>query len=163
MVQNKKNENQTEVMAGEQSVCFWTMLNIRGRRARWKSEGQKWPYVSRPFFWAPMPDKALMITTSALAFLITQPGLTEEHKAGECGGAHGTKTGRFHRKAEPLNPAANAAPAAPVTHYYYCYCCGCCWRGGDTGGKDKWCSHTGPPACFTQLTSRSTDHEWGRS
>lgn len=22
MVQNKKNENQTEVMAGEQSVCF---------------------------------------------------------------------------------------------------------------------------------------------
>lgn len=45
-----------------------------------------------------MLDKPLMITTWALAFLITHPGLTESYKAlqpWEWSGADGTKTGQF--------------------------------------------------------------------
>lgn len=64
---------------------------------------ERWPYMSRSFLEAEegkksMLDKPLMITTWALAFLITHPGLTESHKAlqpREWSGTDGTKTGQF--------------------------------------------------------------------
>lgn len=49
-------------------------------------------------FLEPVLNKPLMITTWALAFLITHPGLTESHKAQEWSGADGTKTGQFLAK-----------------------------------------------------------------
>lgn len=57
----------------------------------------------------------------ALAFLITQPGLTEPHGAPEWSNAGGTKTGRlFGGGRRPLNPAANAALVITA-----------CWRAGE--------------------------------
>lgn len=118
--------------------CVWG----RGEKIKKKRRGQKWPHMSGSSL-KPRLAKPLMITTWALAFLITHPGLTESHKAWELGGADGTKTVGFLGKDALWTQQLMQPLAAPLSHY-------CCWRGGE-----GWHSKTRPPPL---LKSWSTGH-----